>query len=334
MIDLSCALLEEPNGALGSVVAIAVGRDAQPVDVEHPLALDVQPLSRRGQDLHVRRPLDHPRHEPGILDQVLEVVEHEQRRAFAQVIDELVLRREAAVRGVDRELERFGDRRGEEVWCHDGGKRDEVDPVRVAVDPPSRGFESEPGLADASGPHERQQTAARILEQPVDLFQLLATPDERCLRRRQVRHPGIEGLQERELRAEPIDLELVDPLRGRQIFEAMGPEIAHRRVHQRVGRLREEDLPAVTDSRDAGALVDVEAYIPFVGEPRLAAVKPHTNLDRPADQRLLRLGGGSHGIRGSCERDEERVALGIDLDAVVAVESPRRMRRCSWSAAA
>ena len=33
----------------------------------------------------------------------------------------------------------------------------------------------------------------------------------------------------------------------------------------------------MADGRDAGALVDVEANVALVGEPRLAAVQPHAN---------------------------------------------------------
>ncbi|MEO5576450.1 MAG: hypothetical protein ABIR67_08875 [Gaiellaceae bacterium] len=75
------------------------------------------------------------------------------------------------------------------------------------------------------------------------------------------------------------------------------------------------------DSRDAGASVDVEADVSLFGEPGLTAVKPHAHLDRPSHERLLRYGGGGHGIRGSGERHEERVALGVDLDAVVGAKS-------------
>ena len=116
---------------------------------------------------------------PGALDEMLEVVEHEQRRALAEVVEQLVLRREAAVRAVDGELDRLGDGRREELRRGDGGERDEVDAVRVAVDPASGGLEREPRLARSARADEREQAAAGILQQPVDRFELRRPADER-----------------------------------------------------------------------------------------------------------------------------------------------------------
>src|SRR4029077_14198776 len=99
-----------------------------------PLALDVEPLPRGRQELDLGGALDHLAEKPGALDEMLEVVEHEQRRALAEVVEQLVLRREAAVHGVDGELERLGEGRRKEVRRGDGGQRDKVDTVRIAVD--------------------------------------------------------------------------------------------------------------------------------------------------------------------------------------------------------
>src|SRR5262245_4984980 len=110
---------------------------------------------------------------------MLEVVEHEQRRALAEVVQQLVLRREAAMHGGDCELNRLCEGGCEEVRRGDGGERDEVDAVRIAVDAPSRGLEGEPGLARSAGSDERQQAAARVIEQPVDRFELRRPTDER-----------------------------------------------------------------------------------------------------------------------------------------------------------
>ncbi len=109
---------------------------------------------------------------------MLEVVEHEQRRALAQIIDELVLGGEAAVGGVDRELDCVGDRRGQEVGRGDGGQGDEVHSMGVAIEAAGGGLEGQPCLPDASGADERQQAAVRIGEAVFDLLQLAAPPDE------------------------------------------------------------------------------------------------------------------------------------------------------------
>src|SRR5437870_11655755 len=99
---------------------------------------------------------------------MLEVVEHQQRRALAEVVQQLVLRREAAVHGVDGELDRLGEGRREEVRRRDSGERDKVDAVWIAIDPASGGLERKPGLARPARSNEREQAAAGVIEQPVD----------------------------------------------------------------------------------------------------------------------------------------------------------------------
>ena len=153
-------------------------REAEAVDVEHPLALHVETFSRRRQELDVRGALDHLAEQAGAVDQVLEVVEHEQRRALAEIVEQLLLRREAA----QGELDRLGDGGREKLRRRHGGERDEVDAVRVAVDPARGGLEREPRLAGSARPDERQQAAVRILEQPVDRLELRRTADERRAR--------------------------------------------------------------------------------------------------------------------------------------------------------
>ncbi len=95
--------------------AVPVLGETEALDVEHPLALDVQPLPRRRQELDARGALDHLAQKPGALDEMLEVVEHEERGPIAEVVEELFLRREAAVGAVDRELDRLGNRGRQEL---------------------------------------------------------------------------------------------------------------------------------------------------------------------------------------------------------------------------
>jgi len=75
-IGLFRSLDEKPHGRR---VAVSVLRETEAIDVEHPLALHVQPLPRRRQELDVWGALDHLAQKPGPLDEMLEVVEHEQR---------------------------------------------------------------------------------------------------------------------------------------------------------------------------------------------------------------------------------------------------------------
>ena len=76
------------------------------------------------------------------------------------------------MRAVDRELNRLGKGGREEVRRRDRGERDEVNAVRVAVDPAGGGLEGEPGLTRPARPHKREQAAGGVLQQPVDRFQL------------------------------------------------------------------------------------------------------------------------------------------------------------------
>ena len=91
--DLSRALDEEAKRA---GAAVPVLREAEAVHVEHPFALHVETLTRRRQQLDGRCALDDFPQQVRAVDQVLEVVEHEQRRPLAQIVEELFLRREGA----------------------------------------------------------------------------------------------------------------------------------------------------------------------------------------------------------------------------------------------
>ena len=96
-----------------------------------------------------------------------------------------------------------------------------------------------------------------------------------------------------------------------------GRELA---ADQSRGRAGEQDLAAVARVADPGRLVHRETDIPVGAHARLAGVEAHADahLDafRPLvpEQRPLRRRGGIDGQTGAAEDDEERVALGVDLD--------------------
>ncbi len=95
---------------------------------------------------------------------------------------------------------------------------------------------------------------------------------------------------------------------------------------QRAGRLRDEDLAAVAGRGDARSAHDVEAEVALLPDVRLARMDPH------AHEHLLTAGPvvlveSSLGVdrRGDCvarpgEREEERVALRVDLRSAVRAE--------------
>ena len=70
----------------------------------------------------------------------------------------------------------------------------------------------------------------------------------------------------------------------------------------------------------------VEPDIPFLGTKRFACVKSHPHPHRAGCECELRVGGRCHGVRCTSKRDEERIALGVDLDSIV----PRpRISQCT-----
>ena len=109
-------------------------------------------------------------------------------------------------------------------------------------------------------------------------------------------------------------------------------EVERRRLEQCVRRGRQHHLPAVRGTHDPGCSVHVHAHVPGRIEIRLAAVDTHARCGSdlvPAHHRLahrpdrcLRRG----------ERVEERVALVIDLVAVVSGQTPPAPRADAFRA--
>ena len=106
-----------------------------------------------------------------------------------------------------------------------------------------------------------------------------------------------------------------------EVLEPMPTEVGENDpVDQRRSRLREEHLAAVRQCRHTGSAVDVDADVSLGGQRRCPGVQSHPDPDRAGLERLLPgLGGGDRAGRGR-EGDEERVALRVDLDAVVCGE--------------
>ncbi len=98
----------------------------------------------------------------------------------------------------------------------------------------------------------------------------------------------------------------------------MLPEVAQSVVAGQIaGRLRDQHLPAVPDCGDPRGAVDVEPDIALVRDGRLTRVDAHPYADRSRGERLLSCCGGCERVGRSSKRDEERVALRVDLDSVV-----------------
>jgi hypothetical protein len=80
------------------------------------------------------------------------------------------------------------------------------------------------------------------------------------------------------------------------------------------------------DGSDTRSLVHVEADVALIGQSRLACVQPHTHAYRPAGKCTLAVRSSGQRVRCAGERDEERIALCVDLEALMlgkrASESP------------
>jgi hypothetical protein len=135
-----------------------------------------------------------------------------------------------------------------------------------------------------------------------------------------------------EVREEPRDHELSDPLRP---FDVLQPERSQvTQCHffwqvvldQAASGLRQQHLAAVRRIPDASRAVDRETDVALPGGGGLAAVDadPHPNLHtvRPGlgNQGLLDRDRRRNRVCGAAEGDEECVALGVDLAAVVGGE--------------
>ena len=113
----------------------------------------------------------------------------------------------------------------------------------------------------------------------------------------------------------PAELEQV--LGRAEVLEPVQPEVATGLAAKRVTVASDsDDLPAVRGRADPGGTVDVEADVALVGDDGVAGVDADPDADRGLRRSLDSL-GCRDGVVGPTEGDEERVALRVDLDAVV-----------------
>jgi hypothetical protein len=151
---------------------------------------------------------------------------------------------------------------------------------------------------------------------------------------------GLGGLRQvgvtphwRKVVGQAVSRRLVETHRTIEVLESLLAEVAERDVkvlllvlEQGLRRLGNENLPAVPGRADTRGPVHREARIAAVARDGLARVKPHANLDLDSGGPLMRAKGelalhrGEERISRARERNEERVALGIDLVAVVSGE--------------
>ena len=261
------------------------------------LGVEVEPFAARGQHVSVEGGDDRS----CLGQELLEVVEQEQHPAAAQERTEVLLR-----------PDRRPDRRLHERRIRQRGQGDEPHAVGEVVDDVRRSLQGQARLPGSTGPSERDQPMGAY--ELRHLRQLALTTDQRHRLHGQVRL--VQALQRRELTL----AELEDPLRRGQVLEPVLAEVTQTVLARKVARrLRHQHLPTVTRSRDPRRSMDVDADIAVLRQQRLARVDTHPHPDR-AVQRLAGFPRSRERVRRTRERDEEGVALRVDLDAVVARE--------------
>jgi hypothetical protein len=116
------------------------------------------------------------------VNDLLEVVQHEQGGRFRELLDQDVQRRAHAL---DDHARRGGDARQHQLGLSDGLERYEHRPPRVAIVQLLAHRDRQPRLADAAGSGEGDQPDLRLREQFRDLDDVLLAPDQRRRRHRQ-----------------------------------------------------------------------------------------------------------------------------------------------------
>ena len=145
-------------------------------DLVHLLAADPQHDPARHEELRERRGRIQLHQHGRRLDDLLEVVEHDQHAASRQrVRDALVERRLAVV----ADAERIRDRRHEESGLEHALEQHEVDAVGEEIlDGPS-GLDREPALADAAGADHAHHPALTVGEQIAQPGDVVLASDRR-----------------------------------------------------------------------------------------------------------------------------------------------------------
>ena len=181
-------LQEEPDGRVPREVAAL----RQMPQVRHGqrrhralvLAGDAEGRPARHQDRERGAGAEEIGDQGGRRQQVLEVVEDEQETLRTEVGDQPLAERPLA--GI-RQVERLGDRRGDQAGVAERGQPDEPDPVREAAAQVAGHLEREAGLPHAAGSGERDEANVRPAQQIGDGRDVGGAADERGERRRQIR---------------------------------------------------------------------------------------------------------------------------------------------------
>ncbi len=286
----------------------------------HPqgdLAGDPQRLAAGGQDAQARAgPQQRVRELGTRLDQVLAVVQHQQRRPSLEMLDQQVGR--IAVRALPQpQRRRHGPR--DQPGVAGRGQLHQPDAIPERLQQLGGGLERQAGLAGAARADQGHEPA--LLEPLLDLVKLAPAPHEAGQLAGQVGGERRQRADRRELGRQPRVDNLENPKRLGDVPEPMVAQIAQLRAGRQGGtgqlgrRRTDQHLPAVRGVPHPGAAVDGRPEVITVAKLGLAGVERHPHADfeagrpRLASERLLDLDGGRHGVAGPREHGEDAVAL-------------------------
>jgi len=260
------------------------------------LALHSQELTARADKGEVGAGLEKHGQLRRCLHHLLEVIEQQEQLAHPDVLGEPVLRAEG-----------LRDRLGHEGGVAERSQPDPEDTALVLGHERRRRLDREPRLPRAAGAGKRQQPRS-VLDARDHLCELSLSADERARRAREVRVR--DGLERRErLRAELENLDGVG-----DVLQPVLAQIHHLGLHELDRRPGEDDLPSMAGGGNAGGQVDVLSDVAFVGHERRTGVQTYPEMDRSGVETLRDHPRGLHCARCGGERNEKRVALGVDLD--------------------
>ena len=139
------------------------------------LPLQSKRLAAGREHLESAARLQQPGDERSRGEQMLEVVEHEQKLQIPDASSETKL----LIRPERREADSFGDRRRHEIRVCEPVERDVCRTVGKSRSEPASNLKGEARLADAAGPRQSHESHVAALQQPQELAELVVAPDER-----------------------------------------------------------------------------------------------------------------------------------------------------------
>ena len=315
---------------------VGIGRRGQPWDRVLLLARHMQDGAAGHDRLDVRRGAEQIGDDRSGRDDLLEIIEDEQKSFVAQPVGERLGDRSRAPLG---DADGRGDPRRDQHRVTDGLERDEEDAVGEVVRSAGRQLQRQARLPGPARAGEGEQPGRG--EQSGRLGELGVAADEGGQLGGEVVGSRVERPQRRELGRQAIAEDLDDADRRAQVLEPVlaevdQPDAVDRMIDQQVtGHRGGEDLTAVGDRRDPRRAVDAESDQALPGLLGSTRMETHPDADRCVlgpwfrEQRPLPGDRCFDRGRGLREDHEERIALGSLFGAVV-----RRPRLAQKSAVA